>query len=376
MATEVLINHRGVMYTRIFLSTIALAATMSAQNGQYQRRAVMSGGGSPDRGKCTIEVVVDGAAEVEIRGDSATLRDVSGQPPQWRRFECTGPMPANPPNFAFQGIDGRGRQDLVRDPRNGGSAVVRIEDPQGGAQGYTFDLTWNTGNGYPGGQDPNRGYPGTQAPNRAGQPPNPGWQDPNRGNPNNNGWRDGGRPLNGQFSKDDAVRACQDAVRQQSRDRFQTSNITFRETNWDDNPGRNDWVLGTFAVRRDYGREETYRFSCSVNFDNSQVRSAQIEPMDGGRYAPGAGLGDRGRAIDVNSPAIQNCERAAAQRIRSSGYQRVEFGRVRVEDRPGASDWVVGDATADGRYRSGSFTFSCSVNLQSAIVRSVNVKTR
>ena len=104
----------------------------------------MTGGGSPDRGKCTVEVVVDGVAQVKIQGTSATLRDVSGQPPQWRRFECTGAMPANPANFRFSGVDGRGKQELVRDPRNGGAAVVQIEDKEGGAQGYTFDITWDS----------------------------------------------------------------------------------------------------------------------------------------------------------------------------------------------------------------------------------------
>jgi len=33
-------------------------------------------------------------------------------------------------------------KNLVRDPRNGGAAVVQISDPQGGAEGYTFDLFW------------------------------------------------------------------------------------------------------------------------------------------------------------------------------------------------------------------------------------------
>src|SRR5690349_17353786 len=92
------------------------AAALCAQG--LSRQAAINGNGSPDRGKCTIEVVVDGAAQVEIRGTSATLRDLNGQRPQWRRFECTGNMPTNPANFRFQGIDGRGRQELVRDPRN------------------------------------------------------------------------------------------------------------------------------------------------------------------------------------------------------------------------------------------------------------------
>jgi len=80
----------------------------------------MVGGGAPDRGKCTIEVVVDGAAEVEIRGDQGVLRNLSGNPPQWRRFECTGLLPSNPAEFRFAGVDGRGRQDLVRAARLNG----------------------------------------------------------------------------------------------------------------------------------------------------------------------------------------------------------------------------------------------------------------
>ena len=92
----------------------AFASAICAQG--LSRQAAITGGGSPDRGKCTIEVVVDGAAQVEIRGDTATLRDMNGRQPQWRRFECTGAMPPHPANFRFQGVDGRGRQDLIRDP--------------------------------------------------------------------------------------------------------------------------------------------------------------------------------------------------------------------------------------------------------------------
>jgi hypothetical protein len=155
------------------LTVATLVTTTGIVSGQsFERRATMRGG-SPDRGKCTIEVVVDGAAEVEVRGDSAVLRNLAGQPPQWRRFECTGPMPANPANFRFSGVDGRGRQTLVRDPRNGGGAVVRIEDPGNGSEGYTFDLTWSSG--YPGGQAI-PAYPGGQGPDRRDER-NPSYRD-------------------------------------------------------------------------------------------------------------------------------------------------------------------------------------------------------
>ena len=88
---------------------------------------------------------MDGAAEVEIRGETALLRNLEGRPPQWRRFVCNAPMPLNPAGFRFAGVDGRGRQTLVRAPEGGAPAVIRIEDPQSGTEGYTFDVFWQIG---------------------------------------------------------------------------------------------------------------------------------------------------------------------------------------------------------------------------------------
>src|SRR5436190_18140005 len=167
---------------------LAIIGTFALTSNAQTRRATFLGGGGGDRGKCTVEVVVDGAAEVEIRGDQATLRDLAGKPPQWRRFECTGPLPANPAGFRFAGVDGRGRQDLVREPRNGSPAVVRIEDKDGGSDGYTFDLFW--GEGRPGGV-PNG--------NQGGFPNNPGRR---------------------RYTTEQAVRICEDSVRQEARQRF------------------------------------------------------------------------------------------------------------------------------------------------------------
>jgi len=132
------------MHTRILLGMIAIGAVAGAQT--FPRRATVTGGGNPNNGQCTVEVVVDGAAQVEIgvAGDGV-LRNLSGNPPQWRRFECTSIMPPNPGGFRFEGVDGRGKQELIRDPRNGGPAVVRIEDPPGGSEGYTFRVMWGGG---------------------------------------------------------------------------------------------------------------------------------------------------------------------------------------------------------------------------------------
>jgi hypothetical protein len=132
------------MYQRLLLLlTVAGSLAIVTVNAQDQPRQMTPvRGGAPDRGKCTLEVVVDGATEVKIRGDTATLHNLSGALPRWRRFECTGPLPRHPDDFRFAGVDGRGRQTLVLGPEDGGTAVVRIEDNAGGSEGYTFDIMW------------------------------------------------------------------------------------------------------------------------------------------------------------------------------------------------------------------------------------------
>lgn len=125
---------------------LLLAAPMLAQQVTTFRAQIRGGGG--DSGKCTIEVNVDGVAEVEIQGDQGRMRTLSGAPSTWRRMECNQPLPQNPLEFHFSGVDGRGNQILLRDPAsNRGVAVVRIEDPQGGREGYTFDIEWRGAGG-------------------------------------------------------------------------------------------------------------------------------------------------------------------------------------------------------------------------------------
>jgi hypothetical protein len=192
-----------------------------------------------------VEVLVDATAHIEIRGREGIIRRAGqgGQPPQWRKFECMGEMPPNMGEFRFAGVHGRGSQRLVQDPRNGGAAVVEINDPQNGADVYAFDLSWN------------RGVPITQGP------------------------RDGDRRDRRQFTMDDAIRGCQDAVRQQAGQRFDARDIEFRKIRTEDNPGPRDMVRGIFDVHRRDGRNDAFRFSCSVNFDSGRVFNARYEPL-------------------------------------------------------------------------------------------------
>jgi hypothetical protein len=275
----------------VAVGTLALVSSAFAQN--YQRQATIRGGGGPDRGKCTIEVVVDDVAQVEIRGATANLRTISGQPAQWRRFECDSVMPPNPQNFRFTGVDGRGRQSLVRDPRNGGAAVVEIDDKDGGAEGYTFDITWG-GYGGPvsGGQPPvyDRGGP-PPAYDRGGQPPvydrggEYRWPEPDY----RPGYRDGDyyRRWGHGFGQDEAVRTCESAAISRAQDRFRTSDVHILNSRIDDGPGRNDWVIGRLDVHYRGGREDRFRFSCSVDFQAGRVRTVDVDerPLPAfGRY--------------------------------------------------------------------------------------------
>ncbi|MEI9814680.1 MAG: hypothetical protein WDO18_19480 [Acidobacteriota bacterium] len=120
---------------------LGLSAVSFAQEFDTFRARINQTSG--DRGKCTIEVVVDGAVEVEIFQDQARLRTLSGARGNWRRMDCNMALPQNPADFKFSGRDGRGTQTLVRGPlENRGVAVVRIEDTEGGSEGYKFDIEW------------------------------------------------------------------------------------------------------------------------------------------------------------------------------------------------------------------------------------------
>src|SRR6185312_11396335 len=149
-----------------FLILIAGTATLWPASAQdIQRRASVSRGGMDGSDGCMVDVVVDGSAEIQIRGDTATMRNLSGGQPQFRQFECSRPVPQNPIGFRFTDIDGRGRQELVRMPRDGSPTVVRIDDPQGGQGEYRFQIVW--GNPVPQQRDPgDRGYNRNSDPDR------------------------------------------------------------------------------------------------------------------------------------------------------------------------------------------------------------------
>src|SRR5580704_7488477 len=148
--------------TKWFLSTSLLALLTQPLSANTESMRATIGGGGRERGRCSVQVTVDGSAEVEISGDMGSLRTTGGAPSAWRSFHCTSPIPANPQNFGLGRVSGRGSIRLVQDPRRtGGRAVIRIDDPQHGAGNYSFDLQWN---------ERAVGWPPAPPP-----PPKPGW---------------------------------------------------------------------------------------------------------------------------------------------------------------------------------------------------------
>ena len=146
----------------------------------------------------------------------------------------------------------------------GGPAVIHIDDPQGGADGYTFDITWNGSgqNGPVGGFGPDRDQNRDRDRDREFDRNRPPDRD-----------RAAIRP----YEPGEAVRACEDAAIDQAIDRFHTQAVAIRRSSVDDGPGRNDWVVGTLDARR--GRDwDVYRFSCSVDFRERRLRSVDLNP--------------------------------------------------------------------------------------------------
>ncbi|MBI2680461.1 MAG: hypothetical protein HYX25_05580 [Candidatus Solibacter usitatus] len=318
------------MYRRFVVASAAfamIAGSLCAQIEVSERQAYLRGDGNPEEGRCTVEVIVDGAAEVEIRGDIAVLRTLRGQPAQWRSFECNGYLPRNPANFRFMGVDGRGRQDLIREPRDGGFAVVHIEDSRGGAEGYRFDITWN---------------------GRMGPPPR--------------AYRER------RVDTEEAIKICVDNIRHQGVERFHVPVVDFRNTRLDDNPGRNDWVIGELEVHPGGRPAEVHRFSCSIDLTTGVLRSATIQ----GAPPP---MPNRA-ALSPNNPAIPACAAMVQKRLQREGYRRVSVGQIQADNRPGTDDWIGGVATARRRGQEDRFEFSCSVDLRRGTVRSVDLRPR
>lgn len=351
------------------LTTFMLTAALFAVQAQYTdqvQRANVSGTDSSS-GKCTIEVRVDMTAEVDLYGDSGRLRTLAGQPATWTRFECSGPMPYRMSDFRFRGIDGRGNVRLVQDPRNNNStAVIRVEDPRSGAEGYTFEVEWTGGSG----GSPTGGF--SSAPTYGNT--TTGYPSPGRM----------GRGARGRtaMSSEAAIDLCRSEVRTRAERDFGLRTIDVTSASVDAAQGRREWVTGTFNERSGFRRSGQYRFSCAVDYDAGQVRSLEIQRPDGTALQPGAS-GTSGTysttpsytqsGYDQNQ-VFRACQDAVIARTNRDGYENVRFGATQIDTR--RSEWVSGSITAARGPVTDTFDFGCSMDFRNARVRNVELTRR
>ena len=126
-----------------------------------------------------------------------------------------------------------------------------VDDPDSGAEGYTFDVTW--GGAY-GGNQP--------------------YGSADRSRPYGHD-----RGVFGDYSDTNtAIAGCQDAIRQEASRRYGLHNIAFQRERFQAEPGSTDTVRGLFWAM-DNG-DQAYRFSCAVNSNNDRVWNVSIEPAD------------------------------------------------------------------------------------------------
>ena len=95
-------------------------------------------------GKCAIELILNGSAEIDILGPTGSLRSLTGEPLGWRRFECTGVLPPNPDGFQIHLTSGRGRLDLLRHPLldGGGPASFRVKSSLSFPEVLVIEISW------------------------------------------------------------------------------------------------------------------------------------------------------------------------------------------------------------------------------------------
>jgi hypothetical protein len=135
-------------FQNLFL-VAATVLTSSAAFGQidlqFRARQLPGWDASAREGRCEIRVWVDNRAEVRMRGDQIFVHTLEGSKSRDEGSECSQPLPYNSvSNFQIRQVAGRSRVNLTQEPgrMNNYTALVSIEDLQGGGDNYAFEVTW------------------------------------------------------------------------------------------------------------------------------------------------------------------------------------------------------------------------------------------
>ncbi len=325
-----------------------LVMVLQAQVAEDVRRATL-GSTAGTSGKCTVSVYVDMIAEVDIFGDSGRLRTLAGQPASWTRLECSSPLPYRMADFRFRGVEGRGTQRLVGDPRSNDSvATIRIEDSRGGAAGYTFEIEWSGGEGGYAVDGFSRVAAARQGPFRAAR-------------------RDSVRSI----SAERALDLCRTEVHARGEKDYGFVDLDITAVGVDTSAGRSNWVTGTFTARVRSAPEATYRFNCAVDYAAGQIGVVEFLRPDGSRLQP---AGAAAVATVDQAQLFRTCQDAAVARVNQLGYQNVQFNATEID--PRRSGWVTGSLPARRILVTDTFDFSCSMDFRTGRLIDIQVTRR
>lgn len=123
------------------LSVCLVAATAHAQYGGRHH------GGGYDRNAPNdfrAGGLIDDKVNITIRGDRVFYRTLSGDTPRDAELRLKRPLPRRNINVSVDKREGRGNVYVVQQPRreNDYTAVIRVNDPQGGAGRYNITANW------------------------------------------------------------------------------------------------------------------------------------------------------------------------------------------------------------------------------------------
>jgi hypothetical protein len=133
--------------SRMGIALLALCAALPAvADIRFQVRQMTRDDVPRGKGQCDIRLQVDDQVEVTVRGDTVSVRTISGREARDDGSECNAPLPRGPiAGFNFEVKDSRNEIRLTAPPdrRNDFAAVVYIRDSDGGYGRYDFRLSWD-----------------------------------------------------------------------------------------------------------------------------------------------------------------------------------------------------------------------------------------
>lgn len=129
--------------------------------------------------------------------------------------------------------------------------------------------------------------------------------------------------------------------------------------------------LGTAVIRIDDRKSGRAAYTFDLHwrgFGGGNNWPSVPPPFPPGHYPGSVG--------DPAARSIQLCQDAVSNRLNRDGYPFVSFERTIPDRNPGRNDWIVGVVNGRRGFEVTRFAFSCSVDLWSGRIRSLDVQRR